>query len=421
MIIHYTLLLYIVVTLATFVYLTVNAYAALNYHTRKQRRKGAYDLKQVTALIPVYNEDAEIFASCIDAVRGEGVGFVVVGDSSVEPYKSMTELAGGRFVACETRMGKRGALARGMKYVGTEYVLLLDSDTVVPRGGIGKLLSNFSPDVGGVGTSARVRITGENIVSYMAEFFNRIRDTTFKAMSYFNTAMVLSGWCVMYRTEAVRDFMSSEEYTENRVLGMKSLLADDRHITRYVSRSGYRVLIDYDVVVTTEAPTTIGGLIKQMVRWSRAGYLYFFKEVFDGTYLKASKFYSFEMIYMYLLPVLLIPLALLRTNRLLRVGPLVTLTSSIQGPLIALERGLSSHYALLSIYYALQVASFLALAVFVYAILKSIHRKKLKTLAAGLVVMGIASVVSVYGLLTMFRQNDWITRQVGSRNVPAPV
>ena len=67
------------------IYYLVNSYHSINY--RQPIGINPVNPDRVTALIPVYNEDPEIFARVISAVKKQGIKFVVVGDSSFDPYR----------------------------------------------------------------------------------------------------------------------------------------------------------------------------------------------------------------------------------------------------------------------------------------------------------------------------------------------
>ena len=90
------------------------------------------DLSKVTIAMPVYNEDVDVFRESIESVAMQGCKFVVVGDSSDEPYRSMVEKAGGKFILQEIRGGQKKAISRAFDFVHTEFVLLVDSDTILP-------------------------------------------------------------------------------------------------------------------------------------------------------------------------------------------------------------------------------------------------------------------------------------------------
>jgi hypothetical protein len=372
---------------------------------------GDADTDDVTAVVPVYNEDEETFRKCIESLRLQASHILVVGDSSLEPYRSITHANGGSFVYQDVRRGKRGSISNAMNYVSTRYVLFVDSDTEVPEGSAYSMLSKFTEDVGGVGTAVSARITRSDNVSYCSEFFEKLKEVIFRAMSINGSVMVLDGRCAMYRTDLVKGFMLSKEYTQNMAFGKKSLLAEDRHLTGYVVRSGYKTIIDYNVTVVTAPPRNFRTLFRQTVRWSRAGYFYFFKEVADGSYFKRGLFYSFDMAYMYLFPIALISIGLVRLNLAFSrgIGNYLSFEIRHYGTLLALNFAHVSDRFLVSLW--VQLLVLLGLAVFGIAIgIRITKGKKKKTLVLGIVALLMMFAASIYGLLTVWKQNEWLTR-----------
>lgn len=82
-----------ILTLTTFIYYVINILGSKKFS--KEHTRDDLSPHDVTICIPVYNEDPEIFNECISSVSTQGSKFVVVGDSSLEPYKSIVESHGG--------------------------------------------------------------------------------------------------------------------------------------------------------------------------------------------------------------------------------------------------------------------------------------------------------------------------------------
>ena len=180
-------------------------------------------LKDVTILMAVYNEDPDEFTLSIEAVKSQGVKFIVVGDSSLEPYRAITEKNGGLFFHKSERGGKRKAIAFGMQFIDTEFVLIVDSDTILPEHAVPGLLSKFTPGVGGV--SGVIKIINENTpVSYSAEFTERAREVILKSTAKRGNTLTLDGACMMFRTSVVKDFILSSDFTEPRFLADRGSL-----------------------------------------------------------------------------------------------------------------------------------------------------------------------------------------------------
>lgn len=410
MVLHHYFMLYLILFLfsaISFTYYILNSYSSIYY--REERTEGEkIDLSRVTIAIPVYNENIATFKHVIKSVADQGAKFLVLGDSSNEPYRSITEEYGGRFILSAQRMGKRNALALLLKEIETEYVMFVDSDTVIPSGTLNSMLSHMDENVGGVGTNIAVT-NNESPVAYSAEFLERAREVVFRAMSHHGNVMVLDGRCVLYKTAVVKPYITSESFRKNKVLGRKSVMGDDRQITSYITKSGFKAIKDYGTTVYTDPPDDYKKFLRQQVRWQRVGWTHFFKELFNGTARKAGKFYTFELIYMYLLPVSVVLLAIFRLYVEFSVhrGVAIDALSEIQDLLLIGKL----HNAIVSFTRSLLIILNVAgNAIFLGTIAIKINRKRIKTIAFGSIALAIMFATTLYGLVTFWKQDSWMTR-----------
>lgn len=403
----YLYLILLLFTAISFIYYMMNSYSSLSYNDRKGA--GGYnDKSSVTVGIPVYNENVDTFREVVKSVAGQGVKFIVHGDTSDEPYRSITEEHGGRFILSTRRQGKRGGLAKLLENVDTEFVLFVDSDTVLPPDAVESMLSMMDEKVGGVGTNISVKNNAAP-VSYSAEFLERAREIVFRAMSYHGNVMVLDGRCALYRTALVRPLIQSPDFTDHKVLGKTSVMGDDRQITSYITSAGYRAVKDYSVTVYTDPPVDYKKFVKQQIRWARVGWTYFFKELWNGAAKKAGWFYSFEMVYMYLLPVAVVLVALFRLYLEFSIHRHVALDAVQTIEDLLLLRLQHNEYISIA-RVMLIVLNTIGNGIFLVAIAMKINRERLKTLAYGSVALGIMFATTLYGLLTIWKQKSWMTR-----------
>ena len=403
----YIILFSILFGFVSLIYYLSNARRSINYRIRGNNHEG--DVRDVTVVVPVYNENVKLFERCISSISRQGSPFIVVGDSSLEPYRSITRAYGGKFIYSKIRGGKRRALSLGMENVATKYVMFVDSDTTIPKHAVKSMLSKFGPNIGGVGASISIRLNS-SWISYASEFFEKLKEITFRAMAKSGAVMVLDGRCCMYQTNLISGFMKSDEYRNYSLLGIKSGLSDDRHITSHILNLGYKAVIDYNVVVKTESQKSLKMFVKQMVRWTRAGYMYFFDEFLHMRYIKKGPFYAFEMLYMYALPVVTILLFASRIYLYMFHG----INTEISRDLLLAYNVITLNFArihpLIILYYAMQVLDLIAIAIFGVALYARVKRHRKKTFAYGGIAMLIILFATFYGLLTIWRQNSWLTR-----------
>ncbi len=97
--------------------------------THREEKRGK--IVKVTAIIAAYNEEKTI-GSIIDVLRQNPVieQIVVVSDGSTDRTVEIAREKGAEVVELLHNIGKGGALYRGLEYIRTEVVLLLDADLV---------------------------------------------------------------------------------------------------------------------------------------------------------------------------------------------------------------------------------------------------------------------------------------------------
>jgi len=407
-ILFYVNMAFIGLAVISIIYYLVNSYHSINY--RQPTGTNPVDPDRVTALIPVYNEDPEIFARVIAAVKKQGIKFVVVGDSSFDPYRKITDENGGTFIYLPKHGGKRKAVSEGIREITTDFVLLVDSDTIIPAKTVSSMLSKFDPDVGGIGANLSVR-RDDNWISYSAEFVERSREVLFRSLSSHGSVMLLDGACVMYRTSLVKPFILSSEYTDHRVFGKKSQLGDDRQLTGFVIRSNYKAIKDFDVAAEVTAPKTVGKLVRQNIRWARSNWVNFFRELFNGTAKKAGKFYTFDLLYTYMLPIIFLGIGFVQVYLFFHIDYHFLVRHLTHVPsFTALMSRMSDVKAVFFLRLLLTLVNYVSTAVFTLAIAFRINKERLKTLAYGSIAMAVMLTTTIYGLLTIWKQNGWMTR-----------
>lgn len=398
------------VTIISFVYYLLNAYYSTYY--RKGETTSNVDLSEATIVMPVYNEDVEVFRKAIISLSLQGSKFIVVGDSSLEPYKTITEKNGGQFIHILERGGKKNALVEGIKHVSTKYVMFVDSDTIIPANTLKSMLSYFTNDIAAVGSNTHIKNDGSNI-SYASEFIERLTEMISKSMSKRGNVYVLDGRCVMYKTDVIKQFMISGEFLNRKIFGKKMVLGDDMQLTSFLIKNKYKMVKDYDITVETEPEKGVKKFLNQQIRWSRRGWYFFFKNIFDGTTKNGGKLYSFEILYIYLIPIIGFTLFLFRGMFILRfLGHIDYLSvSSIDYLVMNHLFHFHSHYILGSLINGIMYTlGAIGDTIFIGAIMIRIPKNRIRTLAYGAIGLGVLFFVNLYGLLTFWKQTNWLTR-----------
>lgn len=404
---RYIILVSLVTTLIYLMYYVINVYYLVRHRSDSSNNMSSAST-DVTILVPVFNERLDVFKRVIERISAQGSRFVVVGDSSNEPYRSIVEERGGVFVYLKVRRGKRTAISEGIKYVNTKYVLFVDSDTVIPVDAVQKMLKQFRGNIGGVGANISVR-KSENGASYSSEFLERTREVILKAMSARGgSVMVIDGKCAMYKCSIIKPLLLSDEFRKYKVLGKPTMIGDDQQMTAYLIKNGYRAAKSFDVTVETEPPEDFKQFTKQSIRWARSSYYYFMKNLTDGTAIKGGPFYTFEAISTFFLPILTLILGLSRIYLDIHLIGTVAVNS-----FQTLVDFVISNLVFSGTRKFIQALTLIGLPgpmIFASAVTMSVKRERLRTLAYGGIALAIMFFTSLYGFLTCWKQSKWLTR-----------
>jgi cellulose synthase/poly-beta-1,6-N-acetylglucosamine synthase-like glycosyltransferase len=387
------------------IYLLVNSVLA-----RKRRptpARTSVPLSEVTVLVPVHAQEPETFRASIASIAGQGCDFVVVGDESLEPYRAMTQERGGRFLHLPQRAGKKRAIAAGLETVRTPFVVLVDSDTLLPTGAVEDLSAHFAPGVGGVGANLFVQDTGSP-TAYCGEFVERAREVVLRAMSSRGSVLYLDGACSMYRTEVIRPFVNSPEFQDLRVLGRPSPLGDDWLLTDFLLREGYSAVKAYDVRATTQPRATFSEFVQQNVRWSRSNWIRLGRFLTGRGPRNRGAFFTFEVLGTYSLPLIALATLLVRIPLLVHAIDRAPLTLDGAGlvllhTLVGLPHTMTAALTRLS----LAVAGAFASGIYLGTLLRNSRHPALRMVAYGAVGTALLFGTAIYGLMTFWKRPRW--------------
>lgn len=393
------------ITITTLLYYLINAYSSLRYTSNTDPSK--VNRNEVTIVMPVYNEKVEVFEESVESISLQGSRFIVVGDSSLEPYKTIVEKHGGTFILQEVRQGQKKAIVRGVREVTTKYVMLMDSDTVLPPDAVSSMMSHFVENVGGVGANLSIKKTGSPI-SYASEFVERTREVVFRAMSAHGNVMNLDGACVMYRTDIIKPFILSPEFSDFKFMGKPSPLGEDWLMTGYIIKKGYKAVKDYNTKVQCYPQENVKKFFKQNLRWSRSNWIRFGRELRDGTIVKAGRFYTFEMMYTFMMPFIALGIGLFRLYIFLMYNHGAFQLDDIFTYAIFGDIGHFGSHIIGRIF--LTLANIGGSGIFLATVMQRISSEKLKTAGYGAFALAILFVTSIYGFVTFWKGKKWGTR-----------
>jgi cellulose synthase/poly-beta-1,6-N-acetylglucosamine synthase-like glycosyltransferase len=216
-------------------------------------------------LIPCFNEERVIAASIARILQSgwTRLEVIVLDDGSADATAQVVAEAYGDeprvTLASFPNGGKAGALNRGLKLARGEIVVALDADTLFAPETIARLTRWFAdPRVGAVAGNAIVGNRLNLITRWQALEYVVAQNLERRALAALGAVTVVPGAVGAWR-KATLDGLGGYP---------ADTLAEDQDLTLAVQRAGWKVEFDPTARAYTEAPDTVGGLLKQRFRWS---------------------------------------------------------------------------------------------------------------------------------------------------------
>jgi hyaluronan synthase len=223
-----------------------------------------------SVIIPVVDEAVELFryvlARIVEQQPFEAI--VVINGPPNPPLEQVCDALGVKWIWTGTP-GKRNAIRIGVEAASGEIAVLVDSDTVWTADTLEELVKPFrDPRVGGVTTRQRILDPGRSVLTRWADWLESVRsEYSMPAMSVLGTVGCLPGRTIALRRQILLDAM--DRFLSERFLGVFLEVSDDRALTNYTLKAGYKTVYQSTSLVYTDAPTTVSKLIKQQYRWAR--------------------------------------------------------------------------------------------------------------------------------------------------------
>ena len=223
----------------------------------------------LSIVVPVYQEDPEIFARAIESWLANEVAEVVLVIDVTD--KACQEIAA-RYpvtVVITDVPGKRDALRKGWEACTTDLVALVDSDTIWAGDVAREVCKPFAdPRVGGVGTRQNVY----NPKGFLQRVNDMYLDYRYFDENAAQTVMgravsCLSGRTAVYRRELLLEI--SGDFMEETFMGVPCMSGDDKRLTTLILERGHLTYMQRSARVWSTFPGTLRIFVKQRLRWAR--------------------------------------------------------------------------------------------------------------------------------------------------------
>ena len=288
----------VVISIGYFIFL---ALSALTYKVNTNAFPEK-DLPFCTVLVPAYNEGrhvAETLWSLLEAdYPEEKLEIIAINDGSKDDtlcwIQRVVRESSGR-VSCidlKVNKGKKHALYTGMKRAKGDFIVTVDSDSLVNKDAVQKLMIPFrDPAIGAVAGNIRGKKEDTNFYMQMMDVLlifgcEFLRGGQSVTGNVFCTPGALSA----YRKKSVLPLL--DEWLNQNFLGVPSTIGEDRAIATLLRREGYRIVHQKDALAETCLPGTYIQLVKMLIRWTRSDIRENF--LMAGTVLKNLSSFSWQ-------------------------------------------------------------------------------------------------------------------------------
>lgn len=166
--------------------------------------------------------------------------------------------------------GKRDGMAECIKRSRSDLIIFIDSDSFIDPQTPRELVKYFvDPKVGAVAGHAHVANANANIITKMQAVRYFVAFKAYKGTeSVFGTVTCCSGCCSAYRRKYVDAFI--DEWLQQRFLGVRCTYGDDRSLTNYLLKRGYKALYSPDAIAYTFVPDSLRKFMRQQLRWKKS-------------------------------------------------------------------------------------------------------------------------------------------------------
>ncbi|MEU2426314.1 glycosyltransferase family 2 protein [Streptomyces sp. NPDC007851] len=223
-----------------------------------------------SVIIPVVDEPEDLFRSVLQRIsEQQPTEVIVVINGRRNPVlEDICTDMGVDWRWTETP-GKRNALRVGLAEATGEIAVLVDSDTIWTADTLAELVKPFrDPEVGGVTTRQRILDPGRSVLTRWADWLESVRcHYSMPAMSVVGTVGCLPGRTIAFRRSILENCM--EDFLSEKFLGVFLEVSDDRTLTNYTLKAGYKSVYQSTSLVYTDAPLELRKLAKQQYRWAR--------------------------------------------------------------------------------------------------------------------------------------------------------
>jgi len=236
---------------------------------------------RVAIIVPAYNEGEAVgrtIHSCLGLdYLADKLEVVVINDGSTDDTWEQIEKAAALYppgsvncVDLGRNLGKRAAMAAGVRATSAEILLFVDSDSMPAPEALRRLVQAFAdPEVGCVAGITHVRNSSTNALTRMQAARYYVSFQLLKAAESVTSSVSCCPGCFSaYRRTAIAPLLDAWE--QQTFLGVPCTYGDDRALTNRVLRTGWKSVYDVRAEAWTDAPDAYHKFFRQQLRWKKS-------------------------------------------------------------------------------------------------------------------------------------------------------
>ena len=250
----------------------------------KKENKSCVKEEDVTILIPIYNAKRMIKETIKSIENQQYCGKIYINiiddgstDGSLELLKSM-ELSPNITLIESKHKGKAFALNKGLEKVKTDYVITVDSDTILHPLAVRNIMNklvNSNKKTAATAGCLFVKNAKKSFITKLQEWDYTLGIFGVKLVQgNYNSTLVAQGAFSAYKTKMLRE-----------IGGWQNCVGEDIVLTWQLLSKGYETNFAKKAIAFTEVPEKFKNLGKQRKRWAR-GMIEAFKK---GKIFKSNK------------------------------------------------------------------------------------------------------------------------------------
>ena len=260
------------------------------YEDKKEKAERTEEavLYPVSIIVPAYNEEITAIKTIESLLQIDYPEFeiIFIDDGSKDKTYEMVNNAYSSNprvnILTKPNGGKASALNFGISHAKYDFAVCIDADTQLKDDAIRQLMIYFTDEeIGAVAGTVKVGNENNIITMWQSIEYITAQNMDRRAFDLINSITVVPGAIGAFRKAAI---FKAGAFTSDT-------LAEDCDLTMRILKQGYVIKNCSDAIAYTEAPETLGALLKQRFRWS-FGVIQSFWKNRDALFNKKYKFFG---------------------------------------------------------------------------------------------------------------------------------